>query len=188
MESRERTLQRRQTISRRFFVSAVCALWRLYVGGLVPAELLLLGFQPAYSCHPHAWNRDWQLFLVVPKEQAMPYEIPSAETIGAATFADCGENKSHLKVFRVNAGFRCWKPLNTPRTCFITQKCSRLRPPWTPRRRSSLSPRTIWVKWAKRSLMICCWLCNLAAQPRSKSFAPDAVHRAPTSASLISND
>jgi hypothetical protein len=53
---------------------------------------------------PHAWNRDWQLFLVVPKEQAMPYEIPSAETIGAATFADCGENKSHLKVFRVNAG------------------------------------------------------------------------------------
>ena len=34
----------------------------------------------------------------------MPYEIPSAETIGAATFADCGENKSHLKVFRVNAG------------------------------------------------------------------------------------
>ena len=34
----------------------------------------------------------------------MPYEIPSAETIGAATFADCGENKSHLKLFRVNAG------------------------------------------------------------------------------------
>jgi|GEM_PF-6266042 len=34
----------------------------------------------------------------------MPYEIPSAETIGAATFADCGENRSHLKVFRVNAG------------------------------------------------------------------------------------
>ncbi len=28
----------------------------------------------------------------------------SAETIGAATFADCGENKSHLKLFRVNAG------------------------------------------------------------------------------------
>lgn len=70
----------------------------------MPAESLLLGFQPAYSCHPHAWNRDWQLFLVVPKEQAMPYEIPLVETIGAATFADCGENKSHLKVFRVNAG------------------------------------------------------------------------------------
>lgn len=34
----------------------------------------------------------------------MPYEIPSAETIGAVAFADCGENKSHLKVFRVNAG------------------------------------------------------------------------------------
>lgn len=29
---------------------------------------------------------------------------PSVETIGAVTFADCGENKSHLKVFRVNAG------------------------------------------------------------------------------------
>ncbi|SDK95859.1 Protein of unknown function [Pseudomonas libanensis] len=28
----------------------------------------------------------------------------SAETIGAATFADCGENKSPLKLFRVNAG------------------------------------------------------------------------------------
>lgn len=29
---------------------------------------------------------------------------PSAETIGAVTFADCGENKSNLKLFRVNAG------------------------------------------------------------------------------------
>lgn len=28
----------------------------------------------------------------------------SAETIGAVTFADCGENKSNLKLFRVNAG------------------------------------------------------------------------------------
>ena len=38
----------------------------------------------------------------------MPYEKPftptSTKTIGAATFADCGENKSHLKLFRVNAG------------------------------------------------------------------------------------
>ena len=30
--------------------------------------------------------------------------LSSAETIGAATFADCGENKSHVKLFRVNAG------------------------------------------------------------------------------------
>lgn len=29
---------------------------------------------------------------------------PSVETIGAVTFADCGENKSNLKLFRVNAG------------------------------------------------------------------------------------
>ncbi|GAA0427114.1 hypothetical protein GCM10008969_58370 [Pseudomonas veronii subsp. inensis] len=29
---------------------------------------------------------------------------PSDRTIGAVTFADCGENKSHLKLFRVNAG------------------------------------------------------------------------------------
>ena len=29
---------------------------------------------------------------------------PSAMTIGVQTFADCGENKSHLKLFRVNAG------------------------------------------------------------------------------------
>lgn len=29
---------------------------------------------------------------------------PSVETIGAVTFADCGEEKSHLHVFRVNAG------------------------------------------------------------------------------------
>ncbi|MBK5474660.1 DUF3077 domain-containing protein [Pseudomonas sp. TH21] len=29
---------------------------------------------------------------------------PTAETIGAVTFADCGENKSNLKLFRVNAG------------------------------------------------------------------------------------
>lgn len=29
---------------------------------------------------------------------------PSVETIGAATFANCGENKSQLKLFRVNAG------------------------------------------------------------------------------------
>lgn len=28
----------------------------------------------------------------------------SAETIGAQTFADCGEEKGHLKLFRVNAG------------------------------------------------------------------------------------
>lgn len=34
----------------------------------------------------------------------MPYERPSAETIGAVAFADCVENKSHLNVFRVNAG------------------------------------------------------------------------------------
>lgn len=29
---------------------------------------------------------------------------PSVETIGTVTFADCGEEKSHLKLFRVNAG------------------------------------------------------------------------------------
>lgn len=29
---------------------------------------------------------------------------PSAMTIGVQTFADCGEAKSHLKLFRVNAG------------------------------------------------------------------------------------
>ena len=29
---------------------------------------------------------------------------PSTETTGAVTFADCGEEKSHLKLFRVNAG------------------------------------------------------------------------------------
>lgn len=29
---------------------------------------------------------------------------PEAKTIGAQTFADCGEEKSHLKLFRVNAG------------------------------------------------------------------------------------
>ena len=29
---------------------------------------------------------------------------PSAKTIGVQTFADCGEIKSHLKLFRVNAG------------------------------------------------------------------------------------
>ncbi|NMX72650.1 DUF3077 domain-containing protein [Pseudomonas sp. WS 5532] len=28
----------------------------------------------------------------------------SAKTIGAQTFADCGEEKAHLKLFRVNAG------------------------------------------------------------------------------------
>lgn len=28
----------------------------------------------------------------------------SVETIGVVTFADCGENKSDLKLFRVNAG------------------------------------------------------------------------------------
>ncbi|MGY2962852.1 hypothetical protein ACVWZP_003801 [Pseudomonas sp. TE36184] len=28
----------------------------------------------------------------------------SAETIGAQTFAECGEEKNHLKLFRVNAG------------------------------------------------------------------------------------
>lgn len=28
----------------------------------------------------------------------------SVTTIGVQTFADCGENKSHLKLFRVNAG------------------------------------------------------------------------------------
>jgi hypothetical protein len=29
---------------------------------------------------------------------------PSVTTIGVQTFADCGENKSHLKLFRVNTG------------------------------------------------------------------------------------
>jgi hypothetical protein len=43
-------------------------------------------------------------FWLYQRSKLMPYEIPSAETIGAATFADCGENKSHLKLFRVNAG------------------------------------------------------------------------------------
>lgn len=28
----------------------------------------------------------------------------SAQTIGVQTFADCGEEKGHLKLFRVNAG------------------------------------------------------------------------------------
>lgn len=30
--------------------------------------------------------------------------LPPVETIGSVTFADCGENKSDLKLFRVNAG------------------------------------------------------------------------------------
>lgn len=30
--------------------------------------------------------------------------LPPAETIGSVTFADCGEDDSHLKLFRVNAG------------------------------------------------------------------------------------
>ena len=72
----------------------------------------------------------------------MPYEIPSAETIGAATFADCGENKSHLKLFRVNAGVPLVEPSNTHLTCSTTPKCSPLKPPWTRGRRSSRSPRT----------------------------------------------
>lgn len=29
---------------------------------------------------------------------------PSATTVGVQTFADCGEGKSHLKLFRINAG------------------------------------------------------------------------------------
>lgn len=36
---------------------------------------------------------------------------PSKTTIGAVTFADCGENKSDLKLFRVNAGIPIWEAL-----------------------------------------------------------------------------
>lgn len=81
---------------------------------------------------------------------------PSIETTGAVTFADCGEEKSHLKLFRVNAGIPIREALNTPRTSSTTQKCYRLKLPWIPGRSVLRSPRITWAKWAKPSLTTFC--------------------------------
>ena len=58
----------------------VCAFWRLYVGGLVPAGSLLPRFPARVQLPPFAWKRLGQLFLFMQRELAMPYEIPP-ETI-----------------------------------------------------------------------------------------------------------